>query len=354
MARFLYGGGGDGDIIKPTGVPFVNANANVFNARTGGTQITDLQNVTGGTITSVTTDANGQAIFYGPNEFIGVLWLDFGSGVRWALSPKAVDIAAIQAVTVQRAADAEFASHTQKSYLPFSANDPLEQSLTTALDPLVIPRFTSQAARDASFPSPIDGDRCYRFDLSAEQIYNGPLGLWRNLFPYGSGSVGGSTSIGGTNSETQLALAAIPAGYAASGSTFRLTAYGKLSQAASTTPTFTFRLRIGGIGGNVLASNQFTAASDTSPGSRAWSLQANMTVVSGGTLGTWFGNLTSQSTITSTGALSSSGASIRTDGTAPVTRSTLVSQNMVLTGQWDTASTFNTCVMYGWYFERVC
>jgi hypothetical protein len=354
MTRFLYGGGGDGDIIKPSGVPYINANASVYNARTGGTQVTDLQNAAGSSITSITTDSSGQALFYGPDNYIGVLWLDFGSGIRWALSPKAVDLAATRAIAVQRAADAAAAGHTTKAALPYSANDPLEQALTTALDPLVIPRFASQSARDASFPSPVNGDRCYRTDLALEQIYHGPLGLWRNMYPYGYGSSGGSTGITWTTTETQLALASVPGGYAQSGATFRLTAYGTLVQAPDTTPDFSFRLRIGGLSGASLASNQFTAATNSSPIPRSWSLQANVTVVSSGSSGTWFGNLTSQSTITSTGPLYSSGASLRSDGTSTVTRDTTTNQNIALTGQWGTSSPLNSCVLYGWYFERVC
>lgn len=175
MARFLYGGGGDGDVIKPTGTPFLNTTALVYNSRSGGTLITDLQNISGTSIGQVTTDSNGQAIFFGPDNYIGTLWLDFGSGsgVRWALSPKAVDLAATRAIAVQRTADAATPSFTTKAHLPYNAADPLEQALATALDPLVIPRFATAAARDTAFPAPANGDRCYRTDLAADQVYTG-------------------------------------------------------------------------------------------------------------------------------------------------------------------------------------
>lgn len=180
MARFLYGGGGDGDIIKPTGVPYINSAALVYNARAGGTQVTDLQDITGASVWQVTSDSNGQVIFYGPDAYIGVLWLDFGSGVRWALSPKAVDLAAARAITVQRAADAAAPSYTPKTHLPYNVKDPLEQMLTTALDPLVIPRFASFTDRDAAFPAPVNGDRCYRTDLTSDQVYNGVVWITVN------------------------------------------------------------------------------------------------------------------------------------------------------------------------------
>jgi hypothetical protein len=193
MARYLFGGGGDGDIVKPTGLPYTNASANVYNARTGGTAITDLQDIAGNAVASVVADANGQILFYGPDNFIGTLWLDFGTGIRWALSPKAVDLAATRAVAVQRTADAAALSYTQKARLPYSPNDPLEQTLTAALDPMVIPRFGSDAARDAAFPSPQEGDRCYRTDLSRDQVYDSISHSWVGLVavaPWASGGFG--------------------------------------------------------------------------------------------------------------------------------------------------------------------
>jgi hypothetical protein len=354
VARFIYGGGGDGDIIKPTGVPYINAGANVFDARSGGSQISDLQNISGVAITSVTTDAFGQAIFYGPDNYIGVLWLDFGSGVRWAVSPKAVDLAATRAVAVQRAADAAATTPTTKAGLPYNAADPLEQALATALDPLVIPRFASPSARDAAFPSPQNGDRVWRTDLAAEQIYNGQLGLWRaTSFAYNFGTVGGSVTVSNTTTETVLATAAVPAGVVA-GATYRITAYGTLIQAASTTPNISFRTKVGGISGTTMSSTLFTAASNASPAPRPWRAEGFITVVSTGTSGTWFGNLGTQSSITSTTSLNTADASVRTDGTTAVTRDTTVSQLLVLTAQWNTASTSNICVQYGWVWERIC
>jgi hypothetical protein len=181
MARYLFGGGGDGDIIRSTGLPFINATANVWSARTGGSQITDLQTVSGASITAVTSDSNGQIVFFGPDNYIGVLWIDFGSGVRWALSPKAVDLAASRAIAVQRAADAAAPLQTAKAKLPYTSNDPLEAALASTLDPLVIPRFGSQTSRDAAFPAPVIGDRCFRSDLVCDQVYSGTE--WRNLMP---------------------------------------------------------------------------------------------------------------------------------------------------------------------------
>jgi hypothetical protein len=173
MTRYLYGAGGDGEVVRPSGIPYANAAAGVYNSRSGGSPITDLQTLAGAAISSVTSDAYGQVAFYGPDNYIGVLWLDFGGGTRWALSPKAIDLAATQAIAVQRTADAAAPNFTARSALPYSTADPLEQALAAKLDPMVIARFPSQTARDAAFPSPANGDRCYRTDLKADQIYDG-------------------------------------------------------------------------------------------------------------------------------------------------------------------------------------
>jgi hypothetical protein len=52
-----------------------------WTAQTGGTQVTDLQNMAGGAITTVSTDANGGFQFKGPDE-IYQLWMDSGIGAR--------------------------------------------------------------------------------------------------------------------------------------------------------------------------------------------------------------------------------------------------------------------------------
>lgn len=184
MARYMYGGGGDGDIVQPNGLPFINATAQVYTSRTGGTLITDLQTVLAVAIGQVTSDAYGQVVFLGPDAYIGVLWLDFGVGPRWAIAPKAVDLAAKQAIAVQRQADNSAPGHTQKALLPYSAQDPLEQNLANTLDPLVIPRYASASARDNAIPAPQNGDRCWRTDLKADQVYDGTT--WQVLAPVGS------------------------------------------------------------------------------------------------------------------------------------------------------------------------
>lgn len=353
MTRYIYGGGGDGDIVSPTGTPYANASASVYTARSGGTQVTDLQNITGTAVTVVTTDANGQAIFYGPDGYIDVLWLDFGagSGVRWALSPKDVDQAALKAIANQRAADNSALSHTIKAALPYNTNDPLETSLANALDAQVIPRFASQTARDSAFPTPADGDRCWRTDLSMMQIYSVGQGGWRNQPSLYNTSPGNQT-IFNTASEFAFATLNIPANDAAQGSCYRIKAWGTLT--CSGTPTVTFKAKIGGIGGLTLATSGALTPGVASAGNRTFSLEANVSCLQTGVSGAWFGVLQGVQAFTmGSGSNPYLNAPTILDGISSVTKDTTVLQQFALTVQWSTASTGNTCAIQGWYAEKI-
>lgn len=92
MARTLYGGS-PGDVVAvvssddgdyaPTAATF-----NVYNARTGGAQLTDLTTV-GGTGISQVSPAPGEPFeFYGPDGVTGTLWLEVSTGGRrWRVEP---------------------------------------------------------------------------------------------------------------------------------------------------------------------------------------------------------------------------------------------------------------------------
>jgi hypothetical protein len=62
----------------------------LWSARTGGTQITDLLDVDSVATTTVTSDASGAVVYYGPNNDKTVHWADSGQGSRVAIRP--VDI----------------------------------------------------------------------------------------------------------------------------------------------------------------------------------------------------------------------------------------------------------------------
>src|ERR1044072_6268098 len=87
MTRYLYGASGMSQVVGMTGVPTTNP-ATVYSLRTGGSIITDVQNVAGlGLGGVVTPDSFGQTIFQGPDNYTDTLWLDFGAGPRWGVNP---------------------------------------------------------------------------------------------------------------------------------------------------------------------------------------------------------------------------------------------------------------------------
>lgn len=83
MARYLYAASpADYVVDGSTGLPVPGAVVTVWTARTGGSQVTDLQTVGGSPITQVTADSAGFLAFYGPDGLTDNLWLYSGSGSR--------------------------------------------------------------------------------------------------------------------------------------------------------------------------------------------------------------------------------------------------------------------------------
>ena len=62
-----------------------NSGGEVWTALTGGTQLTDLTDLTGNAITQVTADNDGAVAFYGPDG-VTSLYIDFGYGRRYAMA----------------------------------------------------------------------------------------------------------------------------------------------------------------------------------------------------------------------------------------------------------------------------
>lgn len=155
-----------------TGAP-TTASATVKTARTGGTTVTDTLNMAGSNTGGVVTpDSRGQIIFQGPDNTTTTFWLDFNDGgPRWAVRP--VDLPALitSAMTARELSQYTTPSGTTaKAGIPYVANH-ISQKIAAQIDPLVVPRAASQAARDALFPAPADGDRCYRTDFHVHQTY---------------------------------------------------------------------------------------------------------------------------------------------------------------------------------------
>ncbi len=92
MARRPFGGGGDTVVIDhSTGLPMPGAVGTAWTARTGGTQITDVADLSGTALPSsqIVADADGAiAPFQGPADGAAQMWLDFGAlaGARFLVT----------------------------------------------------------------------------------------------------------------------------------------------------------------------------------------------------------------------------------------------------------------------------
>ncbi len=99
MARYLYAASpADYVVDGSTGLPVPNAVVTVWNARTSGSQITDLQNLLGQAITQVTADSSGFLAFYGPDGTTDNLWISSGTGPR--LLVRVVNDAALESAVL--------------------------------------------------------------------------------------------------------------------------------------------------------------------------------------------------------------------------------------------------------------
>ena len=97
MARLLYGLGPDDRTATSSGATVPNAQVTVWDALTGGTQVTDITAAGVGSVSGgvVTTDAYGRVGFYGPDGAVGPLFLEgSGGGPRVRVSPSPADVAA--------------------------------------------------------------------------------------------------------------------------------------------------------------------------------------------------------------------------------------------------------------------
>lgn len=96
MARLLYGLGPDDRTATSSGATVPNAEVTVWDALTGGAQVTDITAAGVGSVSGgvVTTDAYGRVGFYGPDGTVGPLFLEgSGGGPRVRVSPSPVDVA---------------------------------------------------------------------------------------------------------------------------------------------------------------------------------------------------------------------------------------------------------------------
>ena len=96
MARNMYGATSADFTLTSGGRVVPGATLTIWSARTGGTQITDLLDKDSVATTTVTSDADGSIVYYGPNNDKTVHWADSGVGSRIAIRP--VDITDVTSV----------------------------------------------------------------------------------------------------------------------------------------------------------------------------------------------------------------------------------------------------------------
>lgn len=127
MARSLYGATpADVTFDAETGVLAPEVNVTIWTARTGGTQITDLLNISSAPVTLATSDEYGFLAFYGPDGVTATLWADGDAGSRVALFPltasNAAEWVAAQSVTALADVDTESSAPTDGQVLSWDAS----------------------------------------------------------------------------------------------------------------------------------------------------------------------------------------------------------------------------------------
>jgi hypothetical protein len=88
MPRYHFGGSPSDYAMERVGTQLMlrpGAAGTVWTDRTGGTQLTDLTDLSGNPTTGVTADSDGAVAFYGPDD-VTQLYADFGYGRRYAMT----------------------------------------------------------------------------------------------------------------------------------------------------------------------------------------------------------------------------------------------------------------------------
>lgn len=216
---------------------------------------------------------------------------------------------------------------------------------TATLVPSDIGAVATTAVGAVSGVAPLDASSrlpVANLPTAAVQTVNGRGGPTVTLVPSDVGAVPVSTlpalttaTVANTITETIVGSFVIPANDASAGSVYRMTVYGTASSTG--TPTITFKVRLGGVSGVVLATfPAVTTASGVSSG--GWWIEARLMCVSAGSGATWAVGST----------LSQQIANLATAGSAPsltngtVSANSTISETLAITATWSAASASNT------------
>jgi hypothetical protein len=216
---------------------------------------------------------------------------------------------------------------------------------TTTLIPSDVGAVATTAVGAVSGVAPLDSSSrlpVANLPTTAVTLVNSKSGPTVTLVPSDVGAVPVSTlptlttaTVANTVTETIVGSFVIPANDASAGSVYRMTVYGTASSTG--TPTITFKVRLGGVSGVVLATfPAVTTASGVTSG--GWWIETRLMCVSTGSGATWAagGTLNQQIANLTTAASAPS----LTNGT--VSASSIISETLAVTATWSAASASNT------------
>lgn len=158
-------------------------------------------------------------------------------------------------------------------------------------------------------------------------------------------AVAAGVTVANTTTETVVGTMTIPAGDAVAGAIYRARVVGNVAFLASA--QVTWRARLGGVAGTVLATNGPTTLSGTGQTNKETSVEVDLICVTTGASGTWFAMLQEVRNTQDSGSVGGTSTSVgggvqlnSTDGT--IVRDTTAAQDFVITAQWAAASASNT------------
>lgn len=158
-----------------------------------------------------------------------------------------------------------------------------------------------------------------------------------------------ATTVANTASETAVGTMTIPAGDAVAGAIYRARVIANVSFLASA--QLTWRVRLGGVAGTLMATAGPTTLSGTAQTNKESAVEVDLICATTGASGTWFCMLQEVRNTQDTGSVGASGPQLgSSDGT--IIRDTTVAQDFVVTAQWGAASASNTLTARV-IFERV-
>jgi hypothetical protein len=150
-----------------------------------------------------------------------------------------------------------------------------------------------------------------------------------------------TTTVSNTTTETVLHSFTIPGSDASAGSVYRIAAMGTMDWTTGS-PTVTFRVRLGGIAGTVIATCVVACTASASTAAPAWSVEGDIVCVTTGGTGTWRGMIKALGGIVSGGFTAAANPATAGAPSAAVTQSTTATNDLVVTAQWSAASATNT------------